>query len=76
MSSVSETAPALLPGQLRTTRLPPSVERTALDLLASGRLADQMRAAQVLASAYADDEERRLKERQLADDGVTSVGEE
>jgi hypothetical protein len=36
------------------------VERAALKLLASGRIADQMRAAQMLAAAYADDEAQRL----------------
>ena len=61
MTSTPESAPALLPGSLRTTRLPGSVERAALALLASGRPKDQLRAAQMLASAYAEHEEQRLR---------------
>ena len=61
VTSIPDSAPTLLPGPTHTTRLPAHVERAALSLLASGRISDQLRAAQLLAAAYADDEERRLE---------------
>jgi len=60
MPSTPQTPPAILSGPSRSTRLPAIVESAALNLLATGRLADQMRAAQLLAAAYADHEEQRL----------------
>lgn len=50
----------LLSTDTHTTHLPRGVLHEALALLATGTVTERMRAAQVLASAYADDEERRL----------------
>jgi hypothetical protein len=44
----------------RTTPLPDTVLLEALHLLATGSITERMRAAQILANAYAEDEERRL----------------
>jgi len=50
----------LISRDTHTTALPDPVYREALDLLAGGTIAQRQRAAQILASAYAEDEERRL----------------
>ena len=50
----------LLAGQMHTTDLPGSVVHEVIRLLETGTVLERMRAAQLLATAYAEDEERRL----------------
>ncbi|HCH62855.1 MAG TPA: hypothetical protein DFR83_08630 [Deltaproteobacteria bacterium] len=57
----------LLTGDTHTTDLPGSVVQEVIRLLATGTILERMRAAQLLATAYADDEEQRL-----ADAGISA----
>lgn len=52
--------PRIISTDTHTTVLPDVVYQEALHLLVSGSITERRRAAQLLASAYADDEERRL----------------
>ena len=55
----------LISRDTHTTPLPGGVVEKALSLLATGTITERLRAAQLLATAWADDEERRLAEEAL-----------
>jgi len=58
---MSESRPTrLISRDTHTTELPRSVVQEAVHLLATGSIQERLRAAQLLASAYAEDEVRRL----------------
>jgi|GEM_PF-3801773 len=50
----------LISDDTHTTALPAQVLQEALHLLATGSIQQRLRAAQLLANAYAEDEARRL----------------
>lgn len=63
----------LLTRDTHTTDLPSPVVREVLQLLETGTILERMRAAQLLATAYADDEARRLAEADAADAAEDAV---
>ena len=63
----------LLTRDTHTTELPSPVVREVLQLLETGTILERMRAAQLLATAYADDEARRLAEAAAAEATEDSV---
>lgn len=63
----------LLTRDTHTTDLPSPVVREVLQLLETGTILERMRAAQLLATAYADDEARRLAEAAAAEASEDAV---